>query len=67
MHASEDDHPVARSLDLLFKNLEPIRLAQAQILQLGLNQPLGRILQTLLHFPDTHRQHRALAQAILDQ
>ena len=67
LQAREDDRPVARRLDQLLEHLEPVRFAQTQLLELGLQQPLGRILQRLLHLANAHRQHPRLVQAVLDQ
>ena len=67
LHPLEDDHAVAGRADLLAIDFEAGRLAQAVARELGLDQPLGAVLERLLDLADADAEQAPLAEAIVDQ
>ena len=53
LHPLKDDCAVTRGLNHVVKDLEALPGAETERFQLAFNQPLGRVLQRLLHFADT--------------
>jgi hypothetical protein len=67
LHALERDNPIAGRLNDFVEYLEPVALAQAELRQLVLDQPLCRFFQGLLHFPNTDASQPLFVQAIVYQ
>jgi hypothetical protein len=67
LHALERDDPIAGRLDDFVEYLEPVALAQTELRQLVLDQPLCRFFQGLLHFPNTDTSQPFLVKAVVYQ
>jgi hypothetical protein len=65
LHAAEDDGAVSGRRDLVAEDLELV--AEAEIRDLALDQPLGRLRQCPLRLANANRQRAALGLAALDQ
>jgi hypothetical protein len=65
LHATEDDGAVSGRRDLVAEDLELV--AEAEIRDLALDQPLGRLRQCPLRLANANRQRAALGLTALDQ
>jgi hypothetical protein len=65
LQALEDDDAVARRLDLLLE--DPELGAEAEFMDLRLEQPLARLRQRLLHLADADCERAFAREALLDQ